>query len=78
MEKVYLKSDDVRPCVECDYGFTKEILYMGFMYPFKKGDMRFFWNYVFLTVSNMYFTHHFSPNSNGTIAPSLYCNDIYD
>ena len=26
----------------CDYGFTKEILYMGFMYPFKKGDMRFF------------------------------------
>ena len=42
MEKVYLKYDDVRPCVECDYGFTKEILYMGFMYPFKKGDMRFF------------------------------------
>lgn len=42
MEKVYLKYDDVRPCVECDYGFAKEILYMGFLYPYKKGDMRFF------------------------------------
>ncbi len=42
MEKVYLKYDDVRPCVECDYGFAKSILYLGFMYPFKKGDMKFF------------------------------------
>lgn len=42
MEKVYLKYDDIRPCVECDYGFVKEILYMGFMYPYKKGDMSFF------------------------------------
>lgn len=42
MEKVYLKYDDVRPCVECDYGFAKEILLMGFLYPFKKGDLKFF------------------------------------
>lgn len=42
MEKVYLKYDDVRPCVECDYGFVKEILFMGFLYPFKKGDLKFF------------------------------------
>lgn len=42
MEKVYLKYDDVRPCVECDYGFAKEILFMGFLYPFKKGDLKFF------------------------------------
>ena len=42
MEKVYLKYDDIRPCVEGDYGFVKEILYLGFMYPFRKGDMRFF------------------------------------
>ena len=42
MEKVYLKYDDVRPCVECDYGFVKEMLYLGFMYPFRKGDMKFF------------------------------------
>ena len=42
MEKIYLKYDDVRPCVECDYGFAKEILYLGFLYPFKKGDLKFF------------------------------------
>ena len=42
MEKVYLKYDDMRPYVECDYGFAKEILYLGFMYPYKKGDMKFF------------------------------------
>ncbi len=42
MEKVYLKYDDVRPCVECDFGFTPSIIWMGFMYPLKRGDMRFF------------------------------------
>ncbi len=42
MEKVYLKYDDVRPCVQCDYGFVKEILYMGFLYPYKKKDYKFF------------------------------------
>lgn len=42
MEKVYLKYDDVRPCVECDFGFQREILYLGFMYPYKKGDLRHF------------------------------------
>ncbi len=42
MKKIYLKYDDVRPCIECDYGFVKEIIYMGFIYPFKKGDMKFF------------------------------------
>ena len=42
MEKVYLKYDDIRPCVECDYGFVKEILFFGFLYPFNKGDIRHF------------------------------------
>lgn len=42
MEKVYLKYDDVRPCVECDFGFVPSIIWMGFMYPLKRGDMRFF------------------------------------
>ena len=42
MEKVYLKYDDIRPCVECDYGFVPSMLWMGFLYPLKKGDMRFF------------------------------------
>lgn len=41
MEKIYLKYDNVRPCVECDYGFSKGILLLGFLYPFKKGDFRF-------------------------------------
>lgn len=42
MEKIYLKYDDNKPCVECDYGFVAEILYMGFLYPLKKGDIKFF------------------------------------
>lgn len=42
MQKVYLKYDDVRPCVECDYGFVKEMIFLGFLYPFKKGDLKFF------------------------------------
>ena len=42
MEKVYLKYDDIRPCIECDYGFVKEMIYLGFMYPYKKGDIKFF------------------------------------
>ena len=42
MEKIYLKYDDVRPCVECDYGFVKEMVYLGFLYPYKKGDLKFF------------------------------------
>lgn len=51
MEKIYLKYDDVRPCVECDYGFVKEIIYLGFMYPYKKGDMKFFFIMLALELS---------------------------
>ena len=51
MEKIYLKYDDVRPCVECDYGFAKEIIYLGFLYPYKKGDMRFFFIMLALQLS---------------------------
>ena len=39
MDKVYLKYDDNRPYVECDYGFAKEMLLLGFIYPLKKGDL---------------------------------------
>ena len=42
MDKIYLKYDDVRPAVECDFGFAKEMIFLGFMYPFKKGDLRHF------------------------------------
>lgn len=51
MEKIYLKYDDNRPYVECDYGFAKEILLLGFMYPYKKGDMRFFFIMLSLQLS---------------------------
>lgn len=51
MDKVYLKYDDVRPNVECDYGFAKEILLLGFLYPYKKGDMRFFFIMLLLQLA---------------------------
>ena len=51
MEKIYLKYDDVRPAVECDYGFAKEMIFMGFMYPFKKGDLKNFSIVLALQVS---------------------------
>ena len=51
MEKVYLKYDDIRPCVECDYGFAKDILLLGFLYPYKKGDLRHFFIIFFLELS---------------------------
>lgn len=42
MEKVYLKYDDVRPYVECDYGPAWEMLYLGPFYPLRKKDTKFF------------------------------------
>lgn len=51
MEKIYLKYDDVRPYVECDYGFQKEILYLGFLYPYKKGDLKHFFIMMLLQLA---------------------------
>ena len=51
MEKVYLKYDDVRPCVECDYGFAKELLFLGFLYPYKKGVLRHCFIFLALQLS---------------------------
>lgn len=42
MEKVYLKYDDIRPYVECDYGTVWEMIYLGPFYPLKKKDYKFF------------------------------------
>ena len=42
MDKIYLKYDDIRPAVECDFGFAKEMIFLGFLYPFKKGDLHHF------------------------------------
>jgi hypothetical protein len=51
VEKIYLKYDDIRPYVECDYGFVKEFLYLGFYYPYKKKDLKFFFIVLALQVS---------------------------
>ena len=36
MQKIYLIYDEYNPPVECDYGFIKEMIYLGFLYPLKK------------------------------------------
>ena len=41
MDKVYLKYDDVRPCVVCDFGFAPKLVIYGFIYPYLKKDLRF-------------------------------------
>ena len=51
MDKVYLKYDDVRPCVECDFGFVPSIIWLGFLYPYKKGDLSFFFIMLLLQLS---------------------------
>lgn len=42
LEKIYLKYDDNRPCVECDFGFAAGLLLLGFLYPYKKGNVKYF------------------------------------
>lgn len=42
MEKVYLKYDDIRPYVECDYGPVWQMIFLGPFYPLKKKDKKFF------------------------------------
>ena len=43
MRKIYLKYDDDNPTVVCDYGFIKEMTYMGFLYPLKKKNYKMFY-----------------------------------
>lgn len=40
MQKIYLKYDEYTPPVECDYGFIKEMIYLGFLYPIKKKNYK--------------------------------------
>jgi len=42
MQKIYLKYDEYTPPVECDYGFIKEMIYLGFLYPIKKRNYKMF------------------------------------
>lgn len=48
VEKIYLKYDDNNPTAECDYGFIKEMIYMGFFYPLKKKNYKMF-SVIFFT-----------------------------
>ncbi len=43
MQKIYLKYDEYTPPVECDYGFIKEMIYLGFIYPIKKKNYKMFY-----------------------------------
>lgn len=42
MQKIYLIYDEYNPPVECDYGFIKEMIYLGFLYPLKKEIIKCF------------------------------------
>lgn len=42
MQKIILKYDEYTPPVECDYGFIKEMIYLGFLYPLKKHNYKMF------------------------------------
>ena len=41
--KIYLIYDEYNPPVECDYGFIKEMIYLGFLYPLKKRNYKMFY-----------------------------------
>lgn len=43
MQKIYLKYDEYTKPVECDYGFIKEMIYLGFLYPIKKKNYKMFY-----------------------------------
>lgn len=43
MQKIYLKYDEYTPPVECEYGFIKEMIYLGFLYPLKKKNYKMFY-----------------------------------
>ena len=51
MQKVYLRYDDNNPTVECDYGFIKEMTYLGFIYPLKKKNYKMFHIVLFTELS---------------------------
>lgn len=42
MQKIYLKYDEYTPPVECDFGFIKEMIYLGFIYPIIKKNYKMF------------------------------------
>lgn len=59
MEKVYLKYDGGNQNVTCDYGFIKEMTYLGFLYPLKKKNYKMssviFFTELSVTILIMFF-----------------------
>lgn len=51
MQKIYLKYDEYTPPVECDYGFIKEMIYLGFLYPLKKQNYKMFFLILMTEIS---------------------------
>ena len=54
MQKIYLKYDEYTPPVECDYGFVKEMLYLGFLYPLKKKNYKMYYIMLLTEVAVYY------------------------
>ena len=42
MEKIYLKYNDIKPYVECDYGVVWDMVYLGPFYALKRKDKKLF------------------------------------
>lgn len=51
MQKVYLKYDEYTPPVECDYGFICPMVYLGFLYPAKRGNYQMFYIMLFTEIA---------------------------
>lgn len=51
MQKIYLKYDEYTPPIECDYGFIKEMVYLGFLYPIKKQNYKMFYLILLIEVA---------------------------
>ncbi len=51
VEKVNLKYDRGDTHISCDYGFIKEMTYMGFLYPLKKKNYKMFSVILFTEIS---------------------------
>ena len=51
MQKIYLKYDEYTTPVECDFGFIKEMIYLGFLYPLKKKNYKMYYIILLTEVS---------------------------
>lgn len=67
MQKIYLKYDEYTPPVECDYGFIKEMIYLGFLYPLKKQNYKMFYIMLMTEVATSTLIMCFIPFSIGII-----------